>query len=195
MILRHDPVHVHPVPLDAGDRHVGLHRPRHRVLRVCHGPQRLRMAESEYAAWKCIFYAPSLRPLTWPPLPSHRPSLPAGGLTACEFFRSSRYTDLRRRGSPPLFIFSYFMNGRRCSGLHTPPPPPSLYLRSALLISPRRTLLAYPATIDVIITLLFTSVIILPCNSIPNWIRTRDVRTTSVCVHARACVRRHACAK
>lgn len=61
--------------------------------------------------------------------------------------------------------------------------------RAAPLISPRRALLAYPATVDVIITLLFTSVIILPCNSIPNWIcvyaRAQDVARVRVRVRAR----------
>lgn len=44
---RHYPVHIHPVPLHAGHHHQRPDRLRHRVLRLRHGPQRLRLAEGE----------------------------------------------------------------------------------------------------------------------------------------------------
>lgn len=44
---RDNPVHVHPVPLDAGHRDERLHRAGHHLLRLCHGAQRVHLAARE----------------------------------------------------------------------------------------------------------------------------------------------------
>lgn len=149
MIDRDDPLYVHSIPLDAGDRHVGLYWPRHCVLRVRHGPQRLRVAESKFVLKMHIcFFARG-----FPSSPSFLRSSSSSFSVFSSFSRARRpngvripsiithdiYGSPRRSAGSPLYFLAFHEGRARDASLLLPFPSPSLRsTRCALNLSPPR---------------------------------------------------------